>query len=297
MNQPRLASLVAVLALLMTTACAGAQQATPAPVETVTARRTPSTSSAQVTIEESDAGIEAVRDLRTAIADGDTAAAWSLLGPRTRGAVGSRSGLPDLGAALAPLVRDRTATFDDVIVAQTSRDRTHLVVLDHADTAKPVVGAVTITGGRRVIELSPPTPSDVEFTVTDRQRIEIATPLARNVELVVDGFHFHPTVGTGGDPSVMTIPYPLSNRSHVLGAWYRTDGGVTGLGSTVVPAEGSGRTGGWRGHRRRRVNSQCTSTTLPSATDSSHVKMRWVNAPAAIWSRTPDPTLARSTRR
>jgi hypothetical protein len=101
-----------------------------------------------------------------------------------------------------------------------------------------VVAEVIRRDDRATAELSPPVPSQVEITVRRRQRIEIVTPPAQDVELLVDGFHFHPSVGTDGRPAVINIPYPLSRRSHVLGVWYRADQGETGIGVTTVDVSG-----------------------------------------------------------
>lgn len=234
----RAARLVAAVVLLAAAGCSTAQRSTPGPSATVTATpsRTPSTSSAQVVIEQADIGILAVRDLAATIADGHDDDAWALLGPRTREAVGSPDDLGTLGLALAPLVGER-APFDDVIVSATADRATSLVVLGDGDTPDPIAASVTTGGDRTTIELSPPAPSRVRFTVRDRRRIEITTPPAADVELVVDGFHFHPSLATDDTPATMTIPYPLSPRRHLLGAWYRTVDGAVGVGTSVVAAD------------------------------------------------------------
>lgn len=238
---PRPVALLLALALTAQ-ACSTTDQAAPAPsvpvAATATDRPTPSTSSAQVTIETPDAGISTVRALAQAIEDDDRAAAWVLLGPRTRRAVGSPDGLGDLGQRLIPLAAEDTP-FDDVIVAQTPDSATHLVVLGDATTARPMAVEVVRRGDDATAELSPPVPSRARITVARRQRITITTPRARDVELVVDGFHFHPTVAGHGRSAVMTIPYPLSERAHVLGAWYRGGGG-SGVTATVVDTSRDG---------------------------------------------------------
>lgn len=207
--------------------------ASPSARATAAETSTPSTSWAQVTVEPSDVGIETVQAIHAALARGDADTAWQTLGPQTRAAVGGPDDLRALEDLLEPLVGE-SAPFDDVIVAQTPDEIIHLVVLGDGDTPEPVSAEVVRRDGRATAELSPPVPSQVEITVQRRQRITIATPAARDVELLVDGFHFHPSIGAGGDPSVMNIPYPLSTRQHVLGAWYRTDAGDTGIGVTTV---------------------------------------------------------------
>lgn len=235
MSNHRGVRLLTAVVLLIVSACSDAQDVAHGPTAAATERTTPSTSSAQVVVEEPDDGVLAIRDLSAAIADGDAATAWAMLGPRTRAAVGSQRDLPQLGAVLEPLVADRMP-FDDVIVDRTPREQINLVVLGDRDTPRPVAGSVTTTGGRVVVELSPPAPSDVTFDVADRKRISIATPPSADVELVVDGFHFHPSQASEGRPAVMTLPYPMSASAHVLGAWYRTADGTTGIGTTTVAA-------------------------------------------------------------
>jgi hypothetical protein len=231
-----------VLLVLTVPACSTADEAAPPSTPTATAhptdRPTPSTSSAQVTIETPDVGITTVRALAQAIASDDRDAAWSMLGPRTREAVGSPDGLADLGTLLTPLTAEDTP-FDDVIVAQTPDSATHLVVLGDAETAEPMAVEVVRRGDDATVELSPPVPSQVRISVTRRRTITITTPRARDVELVVDGFHFHPTVADDGRSAVMHIPYPLSERAHVLGAWYRRDGD-SGVTATLVDTSGDG---------------------------------------------------------
>jgi len=236
---PRAVAPLLVL-VLTASACSTAEQVAPAPTTTpaasasadATGRPTPSTSSAQVTIETSDVGIATVRALARAIAGGDRDAAWSLLGPRTREAVGSPDELAALGALLGPLTTG-DAPFDDVIVAQTPDSATHLVVLGDAETPALVAAEVVRRGDDATAELSPPVPSRMHIDVARRRRITVTAPTVRDVELTVDGFHFHPRVHEGGRSAVMHIPYPLSERAHVLGAWYSGDGD-SGVMATVV---------------------------------------------------------------
>ena len=237
-------ALAPLLALVLTaSACSTADQVSPAPTAPATSasadgtgRPTPSTSSAQVTIETSDVGIATVRALARAIADDDRDDAWRLLGPQTRKVVGSPDGLAGLGAQLGPLTTE-DAPFDDVIVAQTPDRATHLVVLGDAETPTLVAAEVVRRGDDATAELSPPVPSRMHIDVARRQRITVTAPAARDVELTVDGFHFHPAVAEDGRSAVMDIPYPLSERAHVLGAWYRGDGD-SGVTATVVDISG-----------------------------------------------------------
>ncbi|HSJ45990.1 MAG TPA: hypothetical protein VK923_15045 [Euzebyales bacterium] len=244
MGIPRTLTLVLVIAVTGL-ACSTAERAAPAPTALATTttadatdRQTPSTSSAQVTIETPDVGITTVRALARAIATDDRDAAWALLGPRTRAAIGSHDGLADLDALLTPLTTEDTP-FDDVIVAQTPDSATHLVVLGDAETQEPIAVEVVRCGDDATVELSPPVPSQMRISVARRRQITIITPKARDVELVVDGFHFHPTVADDGRSAVMHIPYPLSERNHVLGAWYRGDGD-RGVTATVIDTSRDG---------------------------------------------------------
>jgi hypothetical protein len=209
--------------------------ATSAPATSAPA--TPSTSSAQVTVEESDVGIESVRTLNEAIAQGDSDAALAMLGPQTQQAVGGGNGLQTLGDMLAPLVGEQPAPFDDVIVAQTPEQITHLVVLGDGDTPTPVAAEVVRNGDQVTVELSPPVPSHIDVSVSDRRRIEIATPPARDIEMVVDGFHFHPSVADDGRSAVMNLPYPLSRRNHMVGVWYGGEA-ASGVGAATVAVDG-----------------------------------------------------------
>lgn len=245
-GSPPPGSLALVLAplvlVLLVVGCSSAQQAGTAPTPTeppaaaatgASERRTPSTSSAQVTIEPTDRGMTAVRDLFEALEQGDDEAAWTLLGPRTRDAVG-RSDVGELRDLLAPLLSDELAPFDDVIVAQTPDVATHLVVLGDRETAEPVAAEVVVDGADRTVEVSPPVRSKVGFDIERRRIVEVSTPAADQVELLVDGFHFRPLEGADGEPAVMNLPFPLTPRTHVFGAWYREGDGTTGVGAATI---------------------------------------------------------------
>lgn len=235
-------TLLALLTVLSLAACSPARDtvATPTAPDVGAASAeasqdaTPSTSSAQVTVEPSDKGIEAVRALHRAIRQGKARPAWAMLGPRTREAVGTRADLDRLDTVLAPLLDKQLAPFDDVIVAQTPAVSTHLVVLGDRDTPEPVAAEVVRSDDEATIELSPPTPSEIDFDIQRRQRIAISTPAADDVELTIDGFHFRPTVADDGGPAVMHIPFPLTPRTHVFGAWFHGDDGTSGVGAATV---------------------------------------------------------------
>lgn len=236
---PRRVALLVLAATLAVSACTPADRVTTAANPSAaaatagpTGRPSPGTSSRQVTVETPDVGITAARTLADALDRDDRDAAWASLGPRTRAAIGGRDGLSDLGALLAPLTTADTP-FDDVIVAQTPRTATHLVVLGDDETPAVAAAEVVRRGDDVTVEVTPPAPSRLRIDVARRRRITISTPRANDIELTVDGFHFHPRVAADGRSAAMDIPFPLSRRRHVLGAWFVGED-TSGVAATVV---------------------------------------------------------------
>jgi hypothetical protein len=228
-----------VLLTAALTACSPAAEpsaapssAAPSPSPSAVAR-TPSTSSADVTVEPSDSGIEAVRAVFAAVTGDDPRAVLRLLGPKTRALVRTPDQLRGLRDQLAPLLVGDSPPFDDVIVSQTPTERVHFVVLGDRDSDTLTAAEVVVRGDRVQVELFPPAAANIAFDIDRRQRIQVTTPPAELVELLVDGFHFHPTESATG-PAIMNLPFPLTPRTHVLGAWYRAADGSTGARTQAI---------------------------------------------------------------